>query len=136
MSHRLAAALLFTFIHPVIAMPLQAAPLKDHLWKNRVIITFSSSLREPKLLALQKQIVEKICAFTDRNLMHIDLLQGSADFDEMSQQFAVSSSEFQLLLLGKDGGVKLRSSTASLEDIFSLIDTMPMRRSEMRDDQC
>jgi hypothetical protein len=136
MSHRLAAALLFTFINPVIAMSLQDALLKDHLWKNRVIITFSSSLREPKLLALQKQIVEKICAFTDRNLVHIDLLQGSADFDEMSQQFAVSSSEFQLLLLGKDGGVKLRSSTASLEDIFSLIDTMPMRRSEMRDDQC
>jgi hypothetical protein len=136
MSHRLAAALLFTFINPVITMPLQAAPLKDYLWKNRVIITFSSSLREPKLLALQKQIVEKICAFTDRNLVHIDLLQGSEDFNEMSQQFAVSSSGFQLLLLGKDGGVKLRSSTASLEDIFSLIDTMPMRRREMRDDQC
>ena len=79
---------------------------------------------------------EKACAFTDRNPVHIDLLQGSENFDEMSQQFVVSSSGFQLLLLGKDGGVKLRSSTASLEDIFSLIDTMPMRRREMRDDQC
>ena len=117
-------------------MPLQATPLKDHLWKNRVIITFSASVKEPERLALQKQMEEKACAFTDRNLVHIDLLQGSEDFDEMSQQFAVSSSGFQLLLLGKDGGVKLRSSTASLEDIFSLIDTMPMRRSEMRDDQC
>ena len=83
---------------------------------------------------------EKACAFTDRNLVHIDLLQGSEEFDEMSQRFvvphtAVSSSGFQLLLLGKDGGVKLRSSTASLEDVFSLIDTMPMRRREMRDDQ-
>ena len=101
-----------------------------------MIITFSASVKEPERLALQKQMEEKACAFTDRNLVHIDLLQGSEDFDEMSQQFAVTSSGFQLLLLGKDGGVKLRSSTVSLEDIFSLIDTMPMRRSEMRDDQC
>ena len=135
MSHRLATALLFTLTNLVINMPLQATPLKDHLWKNRVIITFSASVKEPERLALQKQMEEKACAFTDRNLVHIDLLQGSEDFDEMSQQFAVSSSGFQLLLLGKDGGVKLRSSSASLEDIFSLIDTMPMRRSEMRDDQ-
>ena len=116
-------------------MPLQAAKLKDYLWKNRVIITFSASVKEPERLALQKQMEEKACALTDRNLVHIDLLQGSEDFDEMSQQFSVSSSGFQLLLLGKDGGVKLRSSSASLEDIFSLIDTMPMRRREMRDDQ-
>ncbi len=54
----------------------------------------------------------------------------------MSKQFTVSSLGFQLLLLGKDGGVKLRSSNVSLEDIFSLIDTMPMIRKEMRDGQC
>ena len=136
MFHRLAIALLLTLTNLMITMPLQATPLKDHLWKNRVIITFSASAKEPERLALQKQMEEKACAFTDRNLVHIDLLQGSEDFDEMSQQFAVSSSGFQLLLLGKDGGIKLRSSTASLEDIFSLIDTMPMRRKEMRDDQC
>lgn len=58
------------------------------------------------------------------------------EFDEMSKQVTVSSLGFQLLLLGKDGGVKLRSSNVSLEDIFSLIDTMPMIRKEMRDDQC
>ena len=86
-------------------MPLQATPLKDHLWKNRVIITFSESVKEPERLALQKQMEEKARAFTDRNLLHIDLLQGSEDFDEMSQHFSVSSSGFQLLLLGKDGGV-------------------------------
>ena len=62
--------------------------------------------------------------------------KGSEGFDEMSKQFTVLSLGFQLLLLGKDGGVKLRSSNVSLEDIFSLIDTMPMIRKEMRDDQC
>ena len=82
------------------------------------------------------QMEEKTYAFTDRNLVHMDLLQGSEEFDKMSKQFTVSSLGFQLLLLGKDGGVKLRSSNVSLEDIFSLIDTMSMIRKEMRDDQC
>ena len=54
----------------------------------------------------------------------------------MSQKFSVSGEEFQLLLIGKDGGVKKRTSTVSLEEVFSLIDTMPMRRREMRDDDC
>jgi hypothetical protein len=36
------------------------------------------------------------------------------------------------LLIGKDGGVKLRSSEpVSVKDIFGLIDSMPMRRQEM-----
>mgnify|MGYP007000039912 len=47
MSHRLVVALLFALINPVIIMPLQAIPLKDHLGKNRVIITLFSSAREP-----------------------------------------------------------------------------------------
>jgi hypothetical protein len=64
------------------------------------------------------------------------LIQGTEEFDEMGQRFAVSSARFQLLLLGKDGGVKMRLRTASLEDVFSLIDTMLMRRSEMRNDKC
>ena len=136
MSHRLVVALLFELINPVIIMPLQAIPLKDHLGKNRVIITFFSSAREPARLALKMQIEERTCAFVDRNLVHMDPLQGSEEFDEMSKQFTVSSLGFQLLLLGKDGGVKLRSSNVSLEDIFSLIDTTPMIRKEMRDGQC
>ena len=85
MSHRLAIASLLTLTNLVITMPLQATPLKDHLWKNRVIIAFSASGKEPERLALQKQMEEKACAFTDSNLVHMDLLQGSEDFDEMSQ---------------------------------------------------
>ena len=85
MSHCLATVLLVTLTNLVITMPLQATPLKDHLWKNRVIITFSASAKVPERLALQKQMEKRACAFTDRNLVHMDLLQGSEDFDEMSR---------------------------------------------------
>ena len=40
--------------------------------------------------------------------------------------------EFRAILVGKDGTVKLnRRSVVSDEDLFSLIDSMPMRRQEM-----
>jgi hypothetical protein len=40
---------------------------------------------------------------------------------------------FQVLLIGKDGGVKLRRATpVTASEITKLIDTMPMRRREMR----
>jgi len=41
--------------------------------------------------------------------------------------------EFEMVLIGKDGGVKARSRNLhALEDFLALIDTMPMRRSEIR----
>ena len=42
----------------------------------------------------------------------------------------------RLILIGKDGGIKLNSRKTSLEEIFSLIDTMPMRQEEMLNDKC
>ena len=127
---------LFVIFFLVSAMPAQSMTLEDYLWKNRVIITFSSDEQHPERLSIKEQIDLHRCGFRDRDLVHIDLIQGSAGFDEMSQKFSVSGEGFQLLLLGKDGGVKKRTSTVSLEEVFSLIDTMPMRRREMRDDDC
>lgn len=41
--------------------------------------------------------------------------------------------DFEMVLIGKDGGVKARTSDLNaLEDFLGLIDTMPMRRTEMR----
>ncbi len=40
---------------------------------------------------------------------------------------------FEVLLVGKDGGVKLRrEQPVAASEIVALIDTMPMRRQEMR----
>ena len=127
---------LFVIFFLMSAMPAQSMTVKDYLWKNRVIITFSSDEQHPERLSIKEQIDLHRCGFRDRDLVHIDLIQGSAEFEEMSQEFLVSVEGFQLLLLGKDGGVKKRTSTVSLEEVFSLIDTMPMRRREMRDSKC
>lgn len=44
-----------------------------------------------------------------------------------------SQASFELLLVGKDGEVKLRRDTpVAVSEIAALIDTMPMRQNEMR----
>jgi hypothetical protein len=54
--------------------------------------------------------------------------------DELRDAYADSASGFQVVLVGKDGGVKLRSAEPiAADDFFALIDTMPMRRREMRE---
>ena len=48
-------------------------------------------------------------------------------------KFAAPLGQFTCILVGKDGGTKLkRHSRVKLEEIFNLIDAMPMRREEMR----
>lgn len=46
----------------------------------------------------------------------------------------IRPGSFALRLIGKDGSVKLSSETAtSMTDVYSLIDTMPMRQREKTD---
>jgi hypothetical protein len=49
------------------------------------------------------------------------------------KKYNVISNQFTLLLIGKDGGEKLRSSKpVEIKTIFQLIDSMPMRQAEMK----
>ena len=52
------------------------------------------------------------------------------------KRFRIASGEFTVILLGKDGGEKLRSHIPlSFEKLRDTIDAMPMRRQEMRHPQ-
>ena len=48
-------------------------------------------------------------------------------------RYRVENEDFAVLLIGKDGGVKQTSrSVPDLDQMFALIDGMPMRQMEMR----
>ncbi len=49
-----------------------------------------------------------------------------------AKKYQLREGDFEVILIGKDGGVKLReNSFVEQEKIFALIDTMPMRQAEM-----
>jgi hypothetical protein len=92
--------------------------LEAYRWKSRVLLNFG----EPIKLSAKIQ-----SAFKERDLV---LLQATSP--ELRKAFQVESS-FALILIGKDGGEKARWLTpVDPQTIANLIDTMPMRQSEMR----
>ena len=43
------------------------------------------------------------------------------------------NNDFEVILIGLDGGIKLRQDQTLLkQDLFRIIDAMPMRRNEIR----
>jgi len=53
--------------------------------------------------------------------------------EELASLRGEGRPDFEVVLIGKDGGVKARTSDAgALDEFLTLIDTMPMRRAEMR----
>ena len=52
---------------------------------------------------------------------------------ELRDRLRLAATEFQVLLIGKDGGVKARyKEPPLLAEVFALVDGMPMRRREIR----
>ena len=115
---------------------LHAEPLTEYLWKRRVVLSFSAAKSTPERIFLLKQIEQYQCEFDDRQMVHIDLIAGSNDHQLLSREFSVPNKDFNLVLLGKDGDVKLLTSQPSLEKLLTLIDTMPMRQRELRIGSC
>ena len=111
---------------------LHAEPLTQYLWKRRVVLSFSAAESTPERISLLKQIEQYQCEFDDRQMVHIDLIAGSSDYQLLSRLFSVPDMDFNLVLLGKDGDVKLLTSQPSLENLLTLIDAMPMRQRELR----
>jgi hypothetical protein len=79
----------------------------------------------------------------DRDLLILEIIEQGKSWagnqllsrksvQDIRKKLGVQTGPFQVLLIGKDGGVKLRSSEpVSMKDLFGLIDSMPMRRQEI-----
>ena len=117
--------------------------LQQYLWENRLILLFGS-ISESKI---EKQITElekDTEGIADRDLMvfHIEgekvrfLQQSSTSSlsgNRLRNRYSIPEDECRYILIGKDGDVKLNSKDfVPNEDLFSVIDAMPMRQREMR----
>jgi hypothetical protein len=58
-------------------------------------------------------------------------LLAEASVARLRNEFRVEPGATVFILIGKDGTQKLRKANASLDELFRLIDAMPMRRREM-----
>jgi hypothetical protein len=126
---------------------LDAARLMSDLtWEKRVLLVFTPDeqnagfQRQQTILqeiegGLDERDMTVIRAFSDDRVV-LDEQSHARSSASFYQHFAVNSNEFRVILVGKDGTIKLdHDSAVSGADLFALIDSMPMRRVEMMQDE-
>jgi hypothetical protein len=119
--------------------------LKRYMWKNRLLLVFAPSEDDERYRALRRELQRQEHEIVDRDLLMFHILEsgesrlGDSLIDHQSaaslrNHFSVNPGQFIVVLIGKDGGEKLRrGGEADITEIFSLIDSMPMRQREIRE---
>ena len=114
------------------------APLDSLLPKHRLLVVFSPSASDPRLVRQERAIRGETRAMRERDLVKIVVLPHAAspeglDPIALRRRYHVRADDFRVLLIGKDGGVKRTSAVpVAMRGIFAQIDTMPMRREEVK----
>ena len=123
-----------------------AAGLDDYRWERRPLLVFAPTDADPRLTETLNRIEATRCAFEGRDMVLGRILTtGTSTLDgqaidagerqRLVTRFGVGADEFAVLLIGKDGGEKLRfTDVPDLQAIYTVIDGMPMRQGEMRTD--
>jgi hypothetical protein len=118
--------------------------LNQFQWENRLLFIFAPQEGDSFFQALQSEISTQPDEISERDLVVFKIFETGPSYQENIQldtrtaaairnKFAAPLGQFTCILVGKDGGTKLkRYSPVKLEEIFNLIDAMPMRREEMR----
>jgi hypothetical protein len=119
--------LVAVFVFLIMSASLHATPLADYRWKNRLVLWQSASAEFRAELVRTWEAVAAECAERDVLVLRIET-------PELREAVGVPVGDTVVLLVGKDGGVKERWSRAvAPEEVFALIDEMPMRRAERRE---
>jgi hypothetical protein len=116
--------------------------IKPYRWQNRLLLVFAPSGQNDSFQHQQDLWRDQVLQLKDRDLLVLPVV-GSQPVKGPGQQpltpaslrelFQVSEEEFAVVLVGKDGTEKYRtSSPVAPRHIYGIIDTMPMRQSEMR----
>lgn len=140
--------LLIVLFQPLLMVNCQVINdklIEDYRWQNRLLLVFSPSINNVQFDAIYNDIQQNQPAADDRDLKIFYLIkkgQSSVDGNNINKEtagairekYVVADDEVTIILIGKDGGEKMRQrNDFSLNEIFNRIDQMPMRKAEMEE---
>lgn len=137
--------IIFLIFHLFLMQQASSQELSDFKWKNRLLVivtkTQNDALAEQQLQKfndLSQELAErKLCLIqiTPDSTQTFDYSVRPSSFvkeSDLWSELGNNDKEFEVLLIGLDGGIKFRSTQlVSAQEIFDRIDAMPMRRSEL-----
>jgi hypothetical protein len=121
--------------------PQSRSWFEEHRWSYRVLILTGDN----EIVNAQLELFSTLDAeLADRNLVIINSNDSSVFFGNIvgvpntrgtMKRFGLDENQYEMVLVGKDGGVKRRySNVVDPQVIFDTIDAMPMRMREMQSD--
>lgn len=133
---------LFLFIVLVCNQFLFSQTMENHLWKQRVLLIYTedknSADYQQQISLLEKEIEELkerklvVYNFTKTDFL-VNFESAWKNSNELFTKFNPNKATFKIWLIGLDGGIKLAQPTVlSKEKLFAIIDGMPMRKREIR----
>lgn len=121
---------------------LQGQDLSKHRWEDRLLVILVQEQNEESAKQMEKlrghadelEVSKlKIYLFTPEQASEGLKLSESTSIHNPYSKLKSNSTNFEMLLIGLDGGIKERySQVTDPKKIFEVIDQMPMRRAEMR----
>ncbi len=114
--------------------------MAEYRWQARPVLVFAPE-GDRRLGEQAERFAADQAARRDRDIVLIEIDGRSAQADgqavpggvALRRRFGIPETEFAVILIGKDGGEKMRAAEVTDPQAFyDLIDTMPMRRDEMR----
>lgn len=127
----------FSFIN------MKAQDLNTHKWKNRVLLIISEKVNSESYKKQINILKNNNEALLERKLVIYHILPKKYKLNNenwvassnLFKRYNSKDETFKIVLIGLDGSVKLEENNViSAEKLFSIIDAMPMRKSEIRRD--
>lgn len=108
--------------------------IQNHQWKDRVLLLCASSTAQADFVKQKQHLASVKKELNEQELIVLDIRHEELNADDkiyLQRAVGVPAGELSVVLIGKDGGVKLKQATpVTSQALFSTIDAMPMRRQE------
>jgi hypothetical protein len=117
--------------------------LQQYQWKNRILVLSAPGENDENFRSQLSELARAAKEFQDRDMILVTLLDDgtsiagdtrltAGDVSATRAALGLGGASFSVTLVGKDGSKKLsRAAPAPMTEIYALIDSMPMRRSEI-----
>lgn len=136
---------IFFLLSSILIPQFMNAQIADNYQgNNRVLLLFAPDANDPSFQQQLSILTQDLSEVTDRDLVFYKIFSDGGSTPDgktlssgkalaFRKNYVINRYEFICILVGKDGTEKLRKrEPVSLQELFELIDRMPMRRREIR----
>ncbi|WP_299325829.1 DUF4174 domain-containing protein [uncultured Maribacter sp.] len=120
------------------SLNIEAQDLSDYKWKNRIVILYENHTNTTDVKSALEIIDNNASKFTERDIL-VFVYKDNIFYSTNRKPTDIKKSEILpetydgYILTGKDSGIKSKATYPfNLDKLLDLIDSMPMRKSEIR----